>query len=348
MTLGPVMIDLIGTEITPVERDMLLHPNTGGVILFTRNFESIEQLQALTSEIHALRNPHLLIAVDHEGGRVQRFHDGFTRLPAMATFGQLYKKNKDEAKNLAEKTGWLMASECLVTGIDFSFAPILDLGHGISGVIGDRAFDKSPDVISILAHEFMRGMKRAGMAATGKHFPGHGSVKEDSHVGHPVDQRTLADIMMEDIIPFERMIDYGLAAIMPAHVVYPQVDDRAAGYSERWLQNILRQQLHFEGVIFSDDLSMEAAAPAGDYTDRAKQALNAGCDMVLVCNHSAEAKQVLQGLGDYANPASAMRLVRMHGQPRLGREELFSTDEWKAVTSRLKPLTDSPELELDV
>ena len=348
MTLGPVMIDLIGTEITPVERDMLLHPNTGGVILFTRNFESIEQLQALTSEIHALRNPHLLIAVDHEGGRVQRFHDGFTRLPAMATFGQIYKKNKDEAKDLAEKTGWLMASECLASGIDFSFAPILDLGHGISGVIGDRAFDKSPDVIAILAHEFMRGMKRAGMAATGKHFPGHGSVKEDSHVGHPVDQRRLVDIMMEDIIPFERMIDYGLAAIMPAHVVYPQVDDRAAGYSERWLQNILRQQLHFEGVIFSDDLSMEAAAPAGDYTDRAKQALNAGCDMVLVCNHSTEAKQVLQGLGDYTNPASAMRLVRMHGQPKFCREKLFATDEWKAVASRLKPLTDSPELELDV
>ena len=348
MTLGPVMIDLIGTEISSVEREMLMHANTGGVILFTRNFESIEQLEALTKEIHSLRHPHLLIAVDHEGGRVQRFHDGFTRLPAMATFGHLYRKNKDQAKQLAEKTGWLMASECLAAGIDFSFAPILDLGHGISGVIGDRAFDSSADIISILAHEFMRGMKRAGMVATGKHFPGHGSVKEDSHVGHPVDKRSLADIMMEDIIPFERMIDYGLAAIMPAHVVYPQVDDKAAGYSERWLQKILRQQLHFEGVIFSDDLSMEAAAPAGDFTDRAKQALNAGCDMVLVCNHSKEAKEVLVGLGEYNNPASAMRLVRMHGHVHLNRSQLHASEEWQQIIELIIPLSDSPELELDV
>ncbi|MCK5334781.1 MAG: beta-N-acetylhexosaminidase, partial [Gammaproteobacteria bacterium] len=310
--------------------------------------ESIEQLEALTKEIHSLRHPHLLIAVDHEGGRVQRFHDGFTRLPAMATFGRLYRKNKDQAKQLAEKTGWLMAAECLAAGIDFSFAPILDLGHGISGVIGDRAFDSSADIISILAHEFMRGMKRAGMVATGKHFPGHGSVKEDSHVGHPVDKRSLADIMMEDIIPFERMIDYGLAAIMPAHVVYPQVDDKAAGYSERWLQKILRQQLHFEGVIFSDDLSMEAAAPAGDFTDRAKQALNAGCDMVLVCNHSKEAKEVLDGLREYNNPASAMRLVRMHGHVHLNRSQLHASEEWQQIIELIIPLSDSPELELDV
>ncbi|MDH5425463.1 MAG: beta-N-acetylhexosaminidase [Gammaproteobacteria bacterium] len=348
MTLGPVMIDLIGTEITPVERDMLLHPNTGGVILFTRNFESIEQLESLTQEIHSLRHPHLLIAVDHEGGRVQRFHDGFTRLPAMAIFGRLYKSNKDKAKQLAEKTGWLMAAECLAAGIDFSFAPVLDLGHGISGVIGDRAFDTSADVITILAHEFMRGMKRAGMAATGKHFPGHGSVKEDSHVGHPVDRRSLADIMMDDSVPFERMISYGLAAVMPAHVVYPQVDDKPAGYSERWLKDILRKQLHFEGAIFSDDLSMQAAAPAGSFTDRARAALDAGCDMVLVCNHSAEAKQVLNGLGDYNNPASAIRLIRMHGHKHYSRAQLHANKEWQETAALIAPLTDSPLLELDV
>lgn len=348
MTLGPVMIDLIGTEITPVEREMLLHPNTGGVILFTRNFESIEQLESLTAEIHSLRNPHLLIAVDHEGGRVQRFHDGFTRLPSMATYGRIYRGNKNQAKQLAEKTGWLMASECLATGIDFSFAPILDLGHGISGVIGDRAFDSSVDIVTVLAHEFMHGMKRAGMAATGKHFPGHGSVKEDSHVGHPIDKRSLADIMMEDIIPFERMINYGLTAIMPAHVVYPQVDDNAAGYSEKWLQNILRKQLKFEGVIFSDDLSMEAAAPAGGYVERAQKALEAGCDMVLVCNHSAEAKEVLLGLGEYINPASSMRLIRMHGHAHLTRNQLKASQEWKDTVDLIKPLFNSPELELDV
>lgn len=348
MTLGPVMIDLVGTEITPAERKMLLHANTGGVILFTRNFESIEQLEALTAEIHQLREPHLLIAVDHEGGRVQRFREGFTRLPAMATLGQIYHRDKNKGRKLAEKTGWLMASECLAVGIDFSFAPVLDMGHGVSGVIGDRAFDSSADIISVLAHEFMLGMKRAGMAATGKHFPGHGSVKEDSHVAHPVDQRSLADIMMQDAIPFERMIGYGLAAIMPAHVVYPQVDEKAAGYSERWVRQILRQQLGFEGVVFSDDLSMEAAAPAGSYVDRAKQALGAGCDMVLVCNHSNEAKEVLEGLGDYNNMTSAMRLVRMHGQAKFNRQTLQMSEEWQQTVDIIKPLAESPELELDV
>jgi len=348
MTLGPVMIDLVGTEITPDEKKMLQHPNTGGVILFTRNFESIDQLENLTSQIHAVRNPPLLISVDHEGGRVQRFHEGFTRIPAMACFGKLYKQDKEKAKDLAEKCGWLMASECLAVGIDFSFAPVLDMGHGISGVIGDRAFGSTADIISTLAHEFMRGMKRAGMAATGKHFPGHGSVKEDSHLAHPVDKRSLADITMEDIIPFERMIDYGLAAVMPAHVIYPQVDTNAAGYSAIWLQQILRKRLGFEGVIFSDDLSMEAAAPAGNFIDRANAALNAGCDMVLVCNHTDAAKEVLEGLGDYNNPASSMRLIRMHGHKHHGRKQLQKTQEWKEAAALIMPLSDTPELELDV
>ena len=348
MTLGPVMIDLVGTKITPDEKTMLLHPNTGGVILFTRNFESIEQLESLVTEIHSLREPPLLVSVDHEGGRVQRFHEGFTRIPAMASLGKLYKQNKDQAKHLAEKCGWLMASECLAVGIDFSFAPVLDLGHGISGVIGDRAFGSTPDTISVLAHEFMLGMKRAGMAATGKHFPGHGSVKEDSHLAHPVDKRSLADIMMEDIIPFERMIDYGLAAIMPAHVIYPQVDKKAAGYSEIWLQEILRKRLGFEGVIFSDDLSMAAAAPVGNFTDRANTALNAGCDMVLVCNHTDEAKEVLDGLGDFSNPASSMRLIRMHGHKKYNRQQLQQTQQWKDTVKLIKPLSDTPEMELDV
>lgn len=348
MTLGPVMIDLVGTEITPAEINMLKHPNTGGVILFTRNFESIEQLEKLIDEIHSIRQPPLLISVDHEGGRVQRFHEGFTRIPPMAKLGEIYHKDKSKGKQLAELCGWLMASECLAVGIDFSFAPVLDLGHGVSGVIGDRAFDSSPEVIAILAHEFMRGMKRAGMAATGKHFPGHGSVKEDSHVAHPVDERSLADIMMADAIPFERMIDYGLAAIMPAHVVYPQVDDQAAGYSTRWLQEILRKQLHFEGVIFSDDLSMAAAAPAGGYVERAKAALRAGCDMVLVCNHTDDAKAVLEGLEQYNNPASALRLVRMHGHKKYNRQELQATSEWQAVVKKIEPLSEIHEMELDV
>lgn len=342
------MIDLAGTEISAAEKKMLQHPNTGGVILFTRNFASIEQLEQLISDIHAAREPSLLIAVDHEGGRVQRFHEGFTRIPPMAKFGEIYHSDRNKAKQLAETCGWLMASECLAVGIDFSFAPVLDLGHGISGVIGDRAFDSSPDVIATLAHEFMRGMKRAGMAATGKHFPGHGSVKEDSHVSHPVDDRSLADIMMADAVPFERMINYGLAALMPAHVVYPQVDNQAAGYSPIWIQEILRKRLGFEGVIFSDDLSMEAAAPAGGYIERAMAALSAGCDMVLVCNHTDDAREVLDGLGEYNNPASAMRLVRMHGHKTMGRTELQATDEWKLAVAQIEPLNQVKELELDV
>ena len=298
------MLDLAGTSITQEEREMMLHPQTGGVILFTRNYHSPEQMTALVKEIHQLRSPHLLVAVDHEGGRVQRFKEGFSHIPAAASYGHLYQKDKKLAKQLAKSCGWLMAAECLATGIDLSFAPVLDLGRGISGVIGDRAFHHKPQRAAELAHDFMIGMNEAGMQATGKHFPGHGSIKEDSHVSHPVDNRSYNDIFMQDMKPFEHMINCGLAAIMPAHVIYPQVDEKPAGYSSVWLQDILRKQLDFQGVIFSDDLSMAAAGVAGDFGDRAKAALKAGCDMVLVCNHTEAAAQVLQRLEDYSSPAS--------------------------------------------
>ncbi len=348
MSLGPVMLDLVGTSITPEEREMLLHPQTGGVILFTRNFESYEQLCALVAEIHALRTPHLLVAVDHEGGRVQRFREGFTHIPAAAVYGQHYGQDKKRARHRARECGWLMAAECRAAGIDMSFAPVLDRGLGVSGVIGDRAFHARPEIIADLAHEFMNGMGEAGMAATGKHFPGHGSVKEDSHIAHPVDHRPLSDIMMEDIVPFERMIDYGLAAVMPAHVVYPQVDDKPAGYSRVWLQQILRQQLNFQGVIFSDDLSMEAAGVVGGYAERAQAALEAGCDMVLVCNHTEAAQNVLEALETYANPASQMRLIRMHGRGKITREELRASERWQSVTALVQQLEEEPNLELNV
>ncbi len=348
MSLGPVMLDLLGTTITPEEREMLRHPQTGGVILFTRNFESIEQITELVSEIHNLRTPHLLVAVDHEGGRVQRFRDGFTHIPAAAMYGKVYLKNKLQAKQLANECGWLMAAECRAVGIDMSFAPVLDIGIGLSGVIGDRAYHSSPQVISELAHEFMSGMQHAGMVATGKHFPGHGSVKEDSHTAHPVDHRTLSDIMLEDVIPFERMIHYGLAAIMPAHVVYPKIDDKPAGYSSVWLQQILRQKLNFQGVIFSDDLSMEAAGVVGNFSERADMALSAGCDMVLVCNHTEAAQQVLQSLETYSSPVSQMRLVRMHGRAALNRQDLMASDKWQSVVKKIETLEDEPNLELDV
>ncbi len=348
MSLGPVMLDLVGTTITPEEREMLLHPQTGGVILFTRNYESAEQISQLIQQIHALRTPHLLVAVDHEGGRVQRFRDGFTHIPAAAIYGQTYAKDQKQAKQLSRECGWLMAAECRSVGVDMSFAPVLDIGVGLSGVIGDRAYHSDPEIISVLAHEFMSGMNEVGMAATGKHFPGHGSVKEDSHTAHPVDKRLLNDIMMEDVLPFERMIHFGLAAIMPAHVVYPAVDDKPAGYSEVWLQQILRQRLNFQGVIFSDDLSMEAAGIVGDFSARAKQALSAGCDMVLVCNHSAEAQQVLTSLEDYSSPASQMRLIRMHGRGEVNREALLASEKWKTLVNKIKDLENEPNLELDV
>jgi len=348
MSLGPVMLDLVGTSITQEEREMLLHPQTGGVILFTRNYESIEQITALIAEIHALRSPHLLVAVDHEGGRVQRFREGFTHIPPAAEYGKVYAQNKTQGKLLAQQCGWLMAAECRAIGIDMSFAPVLDIGIGVSGVIGDRAYHSKPDVIAELAHEFMTGMSQAGMSATGKHFPGHGSVKEDTHTAQPIDKRSLTEIIMEDVIPFERMIHFGLAAVMPAHVVYPAVDDKPAGYSKIWLQQILRQQLNFQGVIFSDDLSMQAAGVAGDFAQRANTALEAGCDMVLVCNHTEAAQQVLESLNAYANPTSQIRLIRMHGRGIIDRHALQASEQWKTIVEKISQLGDTPNLELDV
>ncbi len=349
MSLGPVMLDLVGTSISPEEREMMLHPQTGGVILFTRNYESPEQITELIREIHQLRSPHLIVAVDHEGGRVQRFREGFTHIPAAAVYGQHYKSSPQKARSLAQSCGWLMAAECRSVGIDMSFAPVLDLGRGISGVIGDRAFHHNPDSIADLAHAFMQGMNNAGMQATGKHFPGHGSIKEDSHVAHPVDHRSLNELMMEDIRPFERMIHYGMAAIMPAHVVYPKVDNKPAGYSAIWLKQILRKQLGFQGVIFSDDLSMAAAGILSDnYGDRAKAALEAGCDMVLVCNHPEAAAQALEGLEGYSNPASQFRLIRMHGKGDISRQQLLASAEWTEAVEIIKGIDHEPWLELDV
>ena len=329
---------------------MLLHPQTGGVILFTRNFESVEQITELVKQIHELRSPHLLVAVDHEGGRVQRFRDGFTHIPAAVKYGELYDKNRQAAKKMAERCGWLMAAECRAVGIDMSFAPVLDLGRGVSGVIGDRAFHHHPDRIAELANDFMLGMHHAGMSATGKHFPGHGSIKEDSHVAHPVDNRPLNDLMMEDIRPFERMIQFGLPAIMPAHVVYPQVDDKPTGYSAIWLQDILRQRLNFQGVIFSDDLSMQAAGVVGSFSERAQTALDAGCDMVLVCNHTSAAEEVLESLEGYSNPASQLRLVRMHGRNGKTMKQLHASAEWQVTVNLIQQLhlDESPWLEMDV
>lgn len=353
MSIGPVMLDLKGTALTAEERETLKHPQTGGVILFSRNYESPEQLKALCAEIHALRDPHLIIAVDHEGGRVQRFRRGFTELPPMAAIGEVHdQRSAVEAQRTAQRLGWVMAVELLSCGVDISFAPVLDIGHGVSGVIGDRAFHRKPDVVGNLAQAFVRGMREAGMAATGKHFPGHGGVKEDSHIAKPVDTRTLADLMLADLVPFERLIENGLAGIMPAHVVYSKEDPRPAGYSRYWLQEILRNRLGFQGVIFSDDLCMDGAAIGDTYAERAELALSAGCDMVLVCNHPEVAVEVLDSLEGYRNPASQIRMVRMHGNPRHEWNKLASLKDWREgreLAEQLKrQVGKDPTMEMNV
>jgi len=348
MSLGPVMMDLEGTEISQREMELLQNPLIGGVILFTRNFESIDQITRLVAAIHAVRAPHLLVAIDHEGGRVQRFHQGFTRLPPASVFGRIYGEDADKARAYAEKAGWLLAAELRAIGVDFSFAPVLDLAHGVSGVIGDRAYHARPEVVATLAYASMRGMLRAGMHAVGKHFPGHGGVAEDSHLASPVDHRELEVLMKQDIVPFARMIANDLSGIMPAHVIYDQVDDRPAGYSKIWLQDILRNRLRFQGVIFSDDLSMEAAGIAGGYGSRAQHALEAGCDMVLVCNHPEAVAEVVEALKDYNNPTSQMRLVRMHGKLEKGYAELHNSREWNKVSKLIAGLDQSPWMEMDV
>ena len=348
MSLGPVMMDLAGTGISAEEQELLENPLVGGVILFTRNFESIEQITALVKHIHSVRSPHLLVAIDHEGGRVQRFHQGFTRLPPSNVFGKMFDKEPEKARKYAEKAGWLLAVELRAIGVDFSFAPVLDLAHGVSGVIGDRAYHARPEVVATLAYATMHGMLRAGMHAVGKHFPGHGGVAEDSHLALPVDHRKLEKLLKEDIVPFAKMIANDISGIMPAHVIYDKVDDKPAGYSSIWLQEVLRKRLNFQGVIFSDDLSMEAAGIAGSYGSRAQQALEAGCDMVLVCNHPEGVSEVVGHLLGYNNPTSQMRLIRMHGKHDISYAELHENYDWKQVSAMIAELDESPWLEMDV
>jgi len=328
MPLGPLMLDLEGQELTPEDRELLRHPVVGGVILFARNYHSPGQLERLTAEIHGLREPHLLIAVDQEGGRVQRFREGFTRLPAVAWYGKLYGKEPALGRRVAEEAGWLMAVELRSLGVDFSFAPVLDLEIGVSEVIGDRSFGARPGAVADLGRAWMRGAHDAGMAVVGKHFPGHGQVRADSHLELPVDPRPLQELLVQDLVPFEQLMGAGMEAVMPAHVLYSQVDDRPAGFSARWLKEVLRQRLGFQGVVFSDDLSMGAAQVAGGYGERAQVALEAGCDMVLACNNRAGAIAVLEALAGFDDPVGHLRMLRMHGRRALTRERMHLDPRW--------------------
>ncbi len=330
--IGPIMIDVEGLTLTAHEQEKIRHPNTGAVILFSRNYETPEQLIALIDSIRNARKGPILIAVDQEGGRVQRFRQGFTRLPPAACYR--------ERPELAEAAGWLMASEMLSVGIDFSFAPVLDVDCGISEVIGDRSFSTDPQLAAQLAASFRKGMRSAGMAATGKHFPGHGAVAADSHMALPIDERELNEIRAKDLVPFKLLIEQGLEAVMPAHVVYPAIDDMPAGFSEKWLQNILRRELYFNGAIFSDDLNMEGAAIAGDFSERAELAQQAGCDMLLVCNNPKAAEQVLDSVPIECDPIRAQRLDAMRGKPKLTRTMLQASNQWQQASQQIAQISN--------
>ena len=345
MTLGPLMIDLVGPSVSPEEREMLAHPLVGGVILFTRNYESPEQLLQLTRSIHAARNPPLLIAVDHEGGRVQRFRTGFSRLPPARRLGQLFDTDHAAGLTGARTMGWLMAAELRALGVDLSFAPTVDLDYGLNEAIGDRALHATADITAQLAVSYMLGMRDAGMAATAKHFPGHGAVIADSHVSLPVDRREYADLDA-DLTPYRRLIANGLPGVMVAHILFPAMDAAPASLSSRWLRGVLRTDLNFQGAIFTDDLSMGAVAAGSDIVERCQRALAAGCDMLLVCNDPGSRSQALAGLAVNPDPASQLRLVRMRGRERLAQAELHAAPEWNSAQQLLAQLAAAPALSL--
>jgi beta-N-acetylhexosaminidase len=294
--MGPLMLDVSGYELTHEEIDILDHPLVGGLILFSRNYYDQKQLSDLVQHIRSIARNDMVIATDHEGGRVQRFREGFSKIPAMGSIALQSHENVQRSDFLCEQFGWLMAAELLAFDIDISFAPVLDI-HGVSEVIGDRSFHQQPEIIVQLASGFIKGMHRAGMSATGKHFPGHGNVLEDSHIAMPVDKRSKEDIFALDMEIFKAIHQQGLLdAVMPAHVIYSDVDDLPAGFSQKWIKQILRQELDFNGVVFSDDLSMQGAVQMGNIVDRAELAIDAGCDMVLVCNDPKGASKVIDGL----------------------------------------------------
>lgn len=347
MSLGPVMLDIDDVALSPADRDLLREPAVGGVILFSRNYESPAQIADLVAEIRALRRPPLLIAVDHEGGRVQRFRDGFSAIPPMRYLGQVYDRAPQQGLDLAHKAGWLIASELRTAGVDLCFAPCVDLDWGVSDIIGDRSFHAKPEIAGELAAEFSRGLRSAGMAAVAKHFPGHGAVVADSHLQLPVDRRAYGELL-DDMRPYDKLITNGLlAGVMLAHVVYREIDRMPAGFSEYWVQRELRSRLGFGGAIFCDDLSMKATETYGSMPTRAKLALDAGCDMVLVCNDRGAALETVHALNDYSNPLSLVRLARLHGTGNPLRETLLASDEWQHANTELSHWQERPELELD-
>jgi len=316
MSLGPLMVDIAGTELSGADRELLAHPLIGSVVLFARNYADPAQLQALCAQIRAVRNPSLLIAVDHEGGRVQRFRSGFSALPPLRRIGKVYDSDAQQGLTMARALGWLMAAELLACGLDFSFAPCV------------------------------HGMRDAGMAATAKHFPGHGAVVADSHLALPVDRRELVD-MEEDLLPYRRLIDNGLPAIMVAHVLFPAIDTVPASFSQRWIGQVLRQELRFGGLVFADDLSMAGAAAVGDLPARAERALAAGCDVLLVCNDRVAVERLLDEFKPTYDAAAQLRLIRMRGRKQLDFETLVASEQWRSAREWLERSAAKPELKFE-
>ncbi len=341
------MLDVDGLALTPADRELLREPAVGGVILFTRNYESPAQIADLVAEIRALRSPPLLVAVDHEGGRVQRFRDGFSAIPPMRLIGREYHRDPAGGLSLARETGWLIGAELRAASIDLCFAPCVDLDWGVSEIIGDRAFHAKPDAVSELAAEFCRGLRSAGMAAVAKHFPGHGAVVADSHLKLPIDRREYS-ILLDDMRPYERLNANGLiAGVMLAHIIYRELDDMPAGFSRYWIENELRNRVGFGGAVFCDDLSMKATESYGTMPERAQRALAAGCDMVLVCNDRNAARKTVDALNAYSNPLSLVRLARLHGTGQVMRETLLASEHWQQASAAVGRFSERPQLELD-
>lgn len=345
MSLGPLMISLRGTSLAGDERRWLESPAVGGVILFARNYADPAQLRALVEEIRSARNPPLLIAVDQEGGRVQRFRAPFTDLPAARLLGHLYDSDPAEGEQAARTLGWTMAAELRAFGIDLSFAPVVDLDLGLAAVIGDRALHSDADAVARLALAFHDGAEKAGMAITAKHFPTHAGATGDSHTELAVDRRGYADLF-EDLEPYRRLIADGLQAVMVAHVIFPKLDPLPASLSRWWITNQLRGELDFHGAIISDDMSMAGAAGVGDLAVRVSRALEAGCDLVLVCNVPDELPALLERLDTYVSPAGQLRLVRLRGRKLVSWDELHESPQWQRATQLLARLSARPKLEL--
>jgi beta-N-acetylhexosaminidase len=345
MSLGPLMVDIAGTSLSAEDIRVLEHPQVGSVILFSRNYRDPAQVAALTAAIRGVRSPHLLVGVDHEGGRVQRFRDGFTRLPAARLLGRRFDEERRDGLKLAQSVGWLLASELRAVGVDFSFAPCVDLDYGVSEIIGDRAFHSDPDTVAALGVATMLGMREAGMAGVAKHFPGHGAVVADSHVALPVDRREFVDLEA-DIRPYRPLIDNNLAGIMAAHVVFPAVDELPASLSQRWIAGVLRSEMGFHGCVFADDLTMAGAAAFGDVVARTHLALAAGCDVLPICNDRHSVELVLKELGTNAgSAASQARQVRMRARGEVPAD-LQADSHWQETAGRIADLSAIPPLVL--